>query len=293
MLKKICSKDLSHNNFTYYCEMCDYGCNKLFLWKQHEGTKKHQKKKCSKMLKKYAYEYTCKCGKKYRHIQSFNRHERNCAANQYENQPSISVDKEKEELRGMITTLINQNNNIIMENQEIRNMVKDMIPRIGNTTTINNKFNLQVFLNEECKDALNLTDFVETLKLELTDLNLTRENGYVIGIANIFLKGLKELDLHKRPIHCCDIKRDILYVKDNDTWEKDNKDKMKEAITTVAKKQVDKIKEWELNNPDWKESDSGKQMYLEMVSNIIGSEDDEKDNNKIIKTIAKEVIIEK
>ena len=97
MLKKICSKDPSHNNFTYYCEMCDYGCNKLFLWKQHEGTKKHQKKKCSKMLKKYAYEYTCKCGKKYRHIQSFNRHERNCVANQCENQPSIGVDKEKEE----------------------------------------------------------------------------------------------------------------------------------------------------------------------------------------------------
>lgn len=245
------------------------------------------------MLKKYAHEFTCKCGKKYRHIQSFNRHERICGTEHGENLPSIHVDKEKEELRGMITTLINQNHNIIMENQEIRNMVKDMIPRIGNTTTINNKFNLQVFLNEECKDALNLTDFVETLKLELADLNLTRENGYVVGIANIFLKGLKELDLHKRPIHCCDIKRDILYVKDNDTWEKDNKDKMKEAITTVAKKQVDKIKEWEINNPDWKESDSGKQMYLEMVSNIISSDDDDKNNNKIIKTIAKEVIIEK
>ena len=114
-----------------------------------------------------------------------------------------------------------------------------------------------------------------------------------MGITNIFLRGLKELDLHKRPIHCCDSKRDILYVKDNDTWEKDDKQHMKKAITTIAQKQLDKIKEWETNNPDWKLSDEGKQMYIEMISNIIGSEDDDKSNNKIIKTIAKEVIIEK
>lgn len=292
MAQKICPNSPSHNTPIYYCEYCDYRCDKLFLWKQHESTKKHKKQKCSKMLKKYAYDFRCHCGKEYKHIQSFNRHLKSCSITNKNNDDEVDVDKEKAELRGMIATLINQNNNIILENQEIREMVKDMIPRIGNTTTINNKFNLQVFLNEECKDALNLTDFVETLKLELTDLNLTRENGYVVGIANIFLKGLKELDLHKRPIHCSDVKRDVLYVKDNNTWEKDNS-KMKEAITTVAKKQVDKIKEWEINNPTWKESEDGKQMYIEMISNIIGSEDDDKNNNKIIKTIAKEVIIEK
>ena len=232
----------------------------------------------------------CACGKKYKHIQSYNRHLKECNSVITQSQNS-----EKEELRGMISTLITQNQNIIMENKEMRELVKDMIPKIGsNNTTITNKFNWQFFLNEECKEALNLTDFVETLKLSLADLDETRQNGYVTGITNIFIRGLRELELHKRPIHCSDLKREVLYVKDNDTWEKDNNEKrlVKQAINTVAKRQIDKIKEWETNKPDWNQSENGTQMYIEMVRNVTG-DDSELSDNKIIKTIAKETIIEK
>tara|TARA_Y100000389_G_scaffold124515_2_gene121893 strand:- start:13286 stop:13921 length:636 start_codon:yes stop_codon:yes gene_type:complete len=208
---------------------------------------------------------------------------------------SHTQNSEKEELRGMISTLITQNQNIIMENKEMRELVKDMIPKIGsNNTTINNKFNWQFFLNEQCKEALNLTDFVETLKLSLADLDETRQNGYVTGITNIFIRGLRELELHKRPIHCSDLKREVLYVKDNDTWEKDNENKqmVKHAINTVAKRQIDKIKEWEANAPDWNQTEEGTQKYIEMVRNVTG-DNNEISENKIIKTIAKETIIEK
>ncbi|MAA51437.1 MAG: hypothetical protein CMJ41_00030 [Phycisphaerae bacterium] len=211
-----------------------------------------------------------------------------------ENDKITPSDKEKEELRCMISTLITQNQNMLLENKDMREMVKDMIPKIGSNNTTINKFNLQVFLNEECKDAINLTDFVETLRLELADLDATRQNGYVNGITNIFVRGLRELELHKRPIHCSDLKREVLYVKDNDTWLKDNedKDKMKRAITTVAKRQIDIIKDWEAKNENWNETEKGTQMYIDMVRSVTGGNDNVSDN-KIIKTIAKEVIIEK
>jgi hypothetical protein len=193
----------------------------------------------------------------------------------------------------MISLLVSQNQNMLMENHEMREMVKDMIPKIGNTT-INNKFNLNVFLNEQCKDAINLTEFIDTLNLELIDLDNTRHHGYVNGIANIFIRGLKQLDLHKRPIHCSDYKREILYVKDNDAWEKDTDDKtiMKHALTNLAKRQIDKIKEWEDKHPEWNKTEDGTNNYIKMVKSLTDCEDNKSDN-KIIKTIAKEVIISK
>ena len=291
MAQKICSQKDSLSKKVFYCEKCDYRCHKLFLFKQHCSTKKHCEIKCSKMLKKNADQYKCNCGRIYKHIQSYNRHLKTCNV-----ELSQCQNSEKEELRGMISTLITQNQNMLMENKEMRELVKDMIPKIGsNNTTITNKFNWQFFLNEQCKDAINLTDFVETLKLSLADLAETRQNGYITGITNIFVRGLRELDLHKRPIHCSDLKREILYVKDNDTWEKDteNKQMVKNAISTVAKRQINKIKEWEAVNPNWNQTENGTQMYIEMVRNLGGCDDDERADNKIIKIIAKETIIDK
>ena len=285
MLEKICSKNVSKEKKQYYCEKCDYSCDKMFLFKQHCSTKKHKNGKCSKMLKKYAPVYKCECGKEYKHIQSFNRHTKNCIVK--------NSDREKRELRTMISSLVSQNQNMLMENKEMRELVKDMIPKIGNTT-INNKFNLNLFLNEECKDAINLTDFITNLKLELNDLDNTRQNGYITGISNIFIRELKQLELHRRPIHCSDIKREILYVKDNNTWEKDNEDNsiMKGAINSLAKRQINKIKEWELENPTWNKTEEGRNNYIKMVKTITECDDDKVDN-KIIKSIAKEVIIDK
>ena len=285
MLEKICSNQVSDKNTKFYCKRCDYSCEKIFLFKQHCLTKKHNRSQCSNGSKKYANLYTCGCGKQYKHVQSFSRHEKTCKAS--------GGDKEKDDLRTMVSVLISQNNNMLTENNEMREMVKDMLPKIGNTT-INNKFNLNVFLNEQCKDAINLTEFIDTLNLEVIDLDTTRQKGYINGLTNIFIRGLKELELHKRPIHCSDFKREILYVKDNDAWEKDSEEKtiMKHAITNLAKRQIDKIKEWENKNPGWNQTEAGTNNYIKMVKMLTDCEDN-KGENKIIKTIAKEVFIHK
>lgn len=296
MLNKICSADTINQKYKFYCEKCDYGSNKKFLFKQHCETKKHRKPQCSKMLNLNMLSYNCPCGRTYKHIQSYNRHKKKCSTEitTITNETENNKDDEKDELRNMISTLISQNQNMLLENKDMREMVKDMIPKLGNNNTTINKFNLQVFLNEQCKDALNLTDFVATLQLELADLDATRQHGYVNGITNIFVRGLRELELHKRPIHCSDLKREVLYVKDNDTWLKDDDDKarMKQAITTVAKRQLAIIKDWEAKNDKWNETDKGTKMYIDMVKSVTGGSD-ESSENKIIKTIAKEVIIEK
>ena len=280
----------------YYCETCDYSCNTLFLYKQHCGTMKHMNN--LETSNNQVTVYKCNCGKKYKHIQSYNRHIRNCSkilteVSTYTKNKTIN--SETNDLRCIISELITQNQHMLMENKEMREMVNEMIPKIGNNnTTIQNKFNLQIFLNETCKDAINLTDFVETLELKCDDLNNTRDNGFITGITDIFVKGLKQIELNKRPIHCSDLKREVLYVKDNNIWERDkNKNNMKQAINVVAKKQIDKIKEWEGENPDWNKTDDGTTKYIEMIRNLTNTDNEDNAENKIIKTIAKEVLIDK
>lgn len=300
-------KSNGKKKYKYYCEVCDYGCSRKFLMQQHEKTNKHKSAYFSEGNAQNAHleicYHTCSCGKKYKHVQSYNRHKKVCQFSESENQKlAITVkeiektSEESSDLKDMITALIEQNKSILLENKEMRNIVKDLIPKVGSNNTTNyNQFNINVFLNEQCKDALNLTDFVNTLKLESSDLDITRENGYAKGIANIFLKGLRNLDMHKRPIHCSDLKREVLYVKDNDTWEKEarEKPKIKQAITTVAKKQINAIKEWEAKHPGWQNSDKGQKEYCEMVREVTSCAGSDETENKIIRTIAKEVIIDK
>lgn len=279
---------------------------------QHEATKKHIS---AYMLMTSGVPqsdlHVCRCGKGYKHVQSFNRHVKSCTAPAIVPANSSSAaqtlhaeetadhhpsdDAGTDELCRMISQLIRQNNSIIVENGEMRRIVQELLPKVGsNNTTVNAQFNIQMFLNEQCKDAINLTDFVQTLQLDSADLDITRANGYADGIASIFVRGMRQLDLHKRPIHCSDIKREVLYVKDNDTWEREGAErpKIRNAITAVAKKQVDAIKEWEDNHPDWRKTDSGTNAYCEMVREVTAGGEGDLDN-RIIRTIAKEVIIEK
>lgn len=287
----------------FYCEKCDYICKRRFLMTQHKKTQKHQMlknaQKCSSYPETQKPLHTCKCGKKYKHVQSYKRHVKTCKESS-ENQVVVAdgkTDKTSDDLRNMLSTISEQYKNMVIENAEMRKIVTELIPRIGNnntTTTVNNQINIQMFLNEECKDALNLTDFIDTLKLDSADLASTRENGYVVGIANIFLRGLKALDLNKRPIYCSDLKREILYVKDDGIWEKDNayKHKIRSAITCVAKKQINAIKQWEEEHPGWQSTDKGTQEYCEMVQQVTTPTNDEKDN-RIIRSIASGVVLEK
>jgi hypothetical protein len=235
--------------------------------------------------------YSCECGKMYKHHSSLWKHKQKCP--------------KKEECSKEEADLIKY---LIKENSEFKNMIIDvcknlppttsnMLMNSNNTNSNNKTFNLQFFLNETCKDAMNLTDFVDSLQIQLSDLENVGKNGFIAGISNIIVKNLKALDVTQRPVHCSDHKREVMYVKDQNEWFNDSKElpenqKLKKAIKKVAHKNICMIPEWKAKYPDCIYADSRKSdlynhiMYESMDHNEINSE-------KIIKKIAKEVVIEK
>lgn len=281
----------ANNSFSYFCEKCDYRCSKPFLKTQHLNTKKHKMLINAQPDESTAtsIENSCKCGKKYKHVQSYNRHIKTCKVLKESNK---SPDLNENSINIILSTITEQYQHIVDENIEMRRIVSELLPKVG--TTINNQFNIQMFLNNDCKDAVNLTDFIASLKLDDTYLNSTRKNGYVAGISNIFLRGLRALELHKRPIHCSDLKREILYVKDYGVWEKEDEEhhRIKGAITCLTKKQIHAIKEWEDNHKGWQTDEKWSSEYCEIVQKITCPINMEEEN-KIIKSIAREVIIRK
>jgi len=203
---------------------------------------------------------------------------------------------------------------LLKQNGEFKELLKDQNKQMmdligkgnmGNTTNntnshnnIKNKFNLNIFLNEQCKDAMNIMDFVNTMQLQLSDLERVGELGYIKGISHIVINKLKDLDVSKRPIHCSDLKRETMYVKDEDAWEKDGtKLKLSKMIKHLAHKNQKQIGTWQEENPDYKDSESVKsEKFLKIVgesmNGLTDDEDAENCTNKIIKNIAKEVTIE-
>jgi hypothetical protein len=199
--------------------------------------------------------------------------------------------KTDKELKDLVKDLIKQNSELVKT-------INEIVPKIGTTNNITNNntnFNLNVFLNEKCKDALNINDFIESLKITLEDLDFSNKNGMVQGISNLMIKGLKELDIHKRPIHCTDAKRDIIYIKDKEKWEKDdNHSKIKNTIIKVANKERNSLYLWVDKNPHWFDSEDTQIEYLTMMRNICEPvEDFEKNEKKIIKNIGREVTLDK
>ena len=196
---------------------------------------------------------------------------------------------------------------LIKENCEMKNMMMEVIKNGTHNTTTNNTtnnnnqktFNLQVFLNEQCKDAINMSDFIDSIQLQIQDLEETSQLGYVDGISKVVIKNLNALNVHDRPIHCSDSKREIIYIKDDECWTKDNenKDKIKKMIKQVAHKNIKQIPEWVKQHPDCFNSDSKQNdKYLKIVSNAMSgsTEEEQRTNiNKIVSKVAKEVIINK
>jgi hypothetical protein len=170
---------------------------------------------------------------------------------------------------------------------------------IQNNITNNNSFNLNVFLNEKCKDALNIMDFVNSLQLKLTDFEETGRLGYVEGISKIIVNGLKQMDVHKRPIHCTDVKRETMYVKDKDVWEKENEDKsrLSKAVKIIADKNFQQMMAWQKAYPDSKVNNTQhNEDFIRIMLAVLGGqtpEEDDKNREKILRNIAKEVVIDK
>lgn len=282
----------------YFCKKCEYKTNNKKDFIKHLSTLKHINSDNYNGLttenpQKIPKEFKCNfCYKSYKYRDGLWRHSKNCK------EPTVAevfANNNTQQLTELVLKMVEQN-------QELTKQIVELSKTGGNyhnTNNINsnNKFNLNVFLNEQCKDALNISDFVSSLVISVKDLEETARLGYSEGISKIFLNGLQNLDTHSRPIHCSDSKREILYIKDEDKWEKDNEknDKIIKAIKIIAHKNMKMIPEWTKQNPDYNDSSSkANDKYFKIVTNSMSgsTEEEQKKNiNKIVSNIAKETVI--
>jgi hypothetical protein len=290
MLAKLA--DFSHNNF--YCEKCDYICFRKNDFEKHLLTQKHIAQKC---LVKVA-DYTCSCGKKYKHKQSLNRHKMKCNYDELKkenNDEKHNIEEDNEENKIIEKQEISSDLivNLIKENQELRAQVSELIPKIGNNNTNihnNQKFNIQVFLNEKCKDAINMNDFIKSIEISLEQLDFTKKKGLTTGLSNAIVENMNKLSLHQRPMHCTDIKRETLYIKEDDKWEKDiSKEKIKKAIKKASNKNYNALQEWKLKNPDFLENNEKQEFFTHVISEI--GKPIDKIEEKIIKNLCKQTYV--
>ena len=245
----------SKNIFTFYCEYCDFGCSKKGDWNRHISRLKHQKlthgdtevtQKTSTFICSY-------CDKKYSSRNGLWKHKQKCNSTILNNDNEYMYEginiKDKDAL---VLHLLKQNGDL--QNKIIEMASQSTITNNNHNShnTTNNAFNLNFFLNETCKDAMNITDFVSSINLNLEDLENTGRRGYIEGISNIIVKNLNKLEQTLRPLHCSDLKREVLYIKDNNEWTKeaDNKPILTKAIKTIANENIKQINKWKDNYPD-------------------------------------------
>jgi hypothetical protein len=184
---------------------------------------------------------------------------------------------------------------LLKDNAEMMKIIKDIVPRIGTTmimnTTNHNKFNVNVFLNEQCKDAVNISDFVNSIRITMQDLHVTEERGLVESISNVLVQGLNDMDVYKRPIHCTDLKRDILYVKDNEQWERDEtQEHIRKSVNDIAYKQILSVENWKNGLPNIHCDEKLQLQYNTLLLKTL-ADTGEKDIRKIVKTVCKQVYL--
>ena len=269
----------------FECIICDFNTCKKCDFNRHLKTLKH---KNNEILINASPERTnkifaCECGKVYKHNQSLYNHKKRCIVKEHElkeEEPVNSVIVNSNIDQTMIMRLISENNDIknllLMQQQQLLEQQKqlgeqqrqlvEIVPKIcnvtNNTAHIKQNFNINVFLNEQCKNAINMNDFIKQIKLTLDDLDLTKNKGLEIGLSNAIIQSINKMSLFERPLHCTDTKRETLYIKDNDSWEKDSsKTKIKGALHNLNKAHFKLIQDWIAQNPDFKENDA-KQDYF-------------------------------
>jgi hypothetical protein len=280
-------------------------CSKHYSYRQ--GLSLHRKK-CA------ATTFTCNCGKNYSTRSGLWKHHKadacimHIAANPVTTTPidSSLIDaliKENAEFKNVLIDVVKSNAEFQKQIMtEMHNHYERPPPvTINNSSHMHNSnnktFNLQFFLNEECKDAMNIMDFVDSFSLQLSDLESVGKLGYVEGMSKIIINKLNELEVHKRPIHCSDAKRDIMHIKDNNRWEKESADnaRIRRAIKYISKKNSNLLVEWSDAHPGSKHiNDKANDDYMQLIVQAMGGSGDMNGNeNKIIKKIAKEVLIDK
>ena len=267
----------------FYCSKCDYTTSRKADYKKHLTTDKHRRQHLANENSENSEnseKYRCICDKEYIYSSSLSKHKKTCKEIM---ETGITTD--------IVLKILEQNKQLsdIIVNQS--KQMNEMIPKIGNTNNTNNtinnnqKLNINIFLNEKCKDAMSMDNFLKTIEVSLSNLLVTKEKGLAEGITNIIVENMNKLPINQRPIHCTDVKRETIYIK-NETWEKDeNKEKTKEAIKKISCIQTKNIKKWTEANPNYMEKEKLKDEYIYLIKHI--SDDVKEKEEKIIKNICK------
>ena len=275
----------------FICIKCNFSTTQKSDYERHLLTAKHKMlTNVDKKTEKTGQQFICECGKVYKQRQGLSRHKKICdfynknIENENETITPANYDDDEK------TFLKNQ---LAEQNKQIQHLLSIAGNNNNSNNTTNNTFNVNFFLNNDCKDAMNITDFIESLHVQLKELEYTTDNGHVKGITNIFHTALANMEENKRPMHCTDLKREVLYIKDNDEWHKDeNKELMKCAVTKVVDKNIENQAEWmerhpEILTPGSKDSN----RYVKMMSESLGT-GSEMEQHKIMKNIMKDVKLE-
>ena len=297
------------NNF--FCEKCNYFTDKKSNFNKHLTTAKHlYLQNTDKKVAKVANNFNCICGKNYKHRQSLHTHQNTC---KFFNNNDIMVKDSSNNsqlvqnsiTQDVVLKLISENNDIkkllVTQQQQLIEQQKhleeqhkqlfEIVPKIGNNTINNNqRFNINVFLNEKCKDAINMTDFIKSIEVSLQQLDFTKQNGLVNGLSKTIMDNMNKLSLYERPMHCTDVKRETLYIKDEDVWSKDNnKEKIKKAIKKASGKNYNALQDWKETNPDFLTNDSKTEYFTKTITTI--GKPTETIDTKVIKNLCKETYI--
>jgi hypothetical protein len=290
----------------FVCGFCSISCAKKTEWTRHINTKKHTINENRENGSQKSTILACKCGKKYKDRSGLWRHEKKCTfVESDKDQSSITTQPDMAFFTNLVLEVVKNNTELQKQNQEFQKQMLELYKTSNTSITNNNNnshsynktFNLQFFLNEQCKDAMNIMDFVDSMTLEFSDLEDVGKLGYVEGISNIIIRKLNEMDVYKRPIHCSDGKREIMYVKDDNVWEKENStyDRLRKAIKYITKKNGDMMLPWSKEHPAcMNTSHPLNDTYIQIMSQSMGGKESFVDSeNKIMKKIAKAVLIDK
>ena len=304
----------------YCCKKCDYVTSNKNDYEKHLLTGKHQMddKWMTEKSQKSQNLFECSCGKQYKYRQGLHKHQLKCTKTKTDEtkketdetkKETDETKKETEETKKETDetkketdeTKIEKTESIdykdmflkmMKQNNELMTQVTDLIPKVGNNNnnTIKQKFNVNIFLNEECKDAITMNEFIKKIEVSLGNLLTTRDKGISEGVSDIFIENMNKLSIHERPMHCTDVKREIVYIKsdedgNNSSWKIDKKQKrLKEALQKVSKVQQQNIKKWTDKNPNWENDTKLQKEYMKLIKN---STDDLKENKREEKVIKK------
>jgi len=314
-------KKIPKNPQKYICKECNYTTSNKKDYNKHITTRKHLLlTDIDEKIPKNPQPFMCECGKNYKYRQSFHAHKKKCSyLNDFKNEIVEESDNNNtiNNNTDMIMVLIKQNSEfkellfeqskqIVEQQKENHTLQKQLIDVVKEGKTINNmtnsnnnnQFNLNFFLNNTCKDAMNMSDFIDDMNVNFNDIEYIGRNGYVNGMTNMILSRIRDLDVTKRPIHCTDLKRETMYIKDNNEWNKDTADKshFRNMVKIVAKHNQYQFPLWREKHPASDDMNSETfEFSLKMIQNILGDVGEEhiKLDNKVMRNLSKHILVDK